>query len=98
MAKLAQDIEKEKAEIAQMEGGKEKEKEKDANQLVKGFQGLPNSISSILFGSKEQSEQQKQQQQPTSTLSKMSDGKQVLSCSTVFPAFIYVHFASSTQS
>ena len=76
LAKLAQDIEKEKAEIAKMEG-KEKERPKGGGEgnpsLVKGFQGLPNSISSILFGSA--SETEKKQQQPTSTLSKMSDGR-----------------------
>ena len=75
LAKLAQDIEKEKAEIAKMEG-KEKERPKGGEgnpSLVKGFQGLPNSISSILFGSA--SETEKKQQQPTSTLSKMSDGR-----------------------
>lgn len=70
LAKLAQDIEKEKAEIAKMEG-KEKDKSKEERSanpsLVKGFQGLPNSISSILFGS----EQKKPE--PESTLSKMSD-------------------------
>ena len=61
--------------------GKEKESPKGKGgegnpSLVKGFQGLPNSISSILFGSAAETE--KKQQQPTSTLSKMSDGELML--------------------
>ena len=53
-------------------GGKEESGGSNPS-LVKGFQGLPNSISSILFGSASESE--KKQQQPKSTLSKMSDGR-----------------------
>ena len=57
--------------------------------LVKGFQGLPNSISSILFGAGA-SESEQKKQQPKSTLSKMSDG-------TIYLALYFQHLFTTLR-
>ncbi len=90
LAKLTQDIEKEKAEIANM--SKAMQSSQDEKEPVKGFQGLPSTISSILFGggsgasgsggrggrprSDPRRQQQAGRQSPqSSVLSKMSDAE-----------------------
>ena len=87
LAKLAKEIEKQKAELASMSssGGQKKrdprvqtadESQEDSSAIgpasVPGFQGLPSSISSILFGSSKNSNES-QQASKSNTLSSMSD-------------------------